>query len=100
MQVHSMEGGDHGLKAKGGKAVAEAAITEAVDAAISFAKGCAEKGEKGASGVPDSPEPQAPKPAGRQAKQTGKRKAATEPDGKQSAADKTKKRKSARTKKV
>ena len=37
-QVYNVEGGDHSLKVKGGKAAAESAITRAIKAAVTFAK--------------------------------------------------------------
>lgn len=38
MQVHTVETGDHSLKARGGKAAAESAVTAAVKAAVEFAQ--------------------------------------------------------------
>ena len=62
--MHSVEGGDHGLKAKGGKAAVEAAVREAVDAAVSFAQHtlC---GPAGSEAPPHSgPESSAAQPTG------------------------------------
>ncbi|CAL8463407.1 g2941 [Coccomyxa elongata] len=38
VQVHTVESGDHSLKAKGGKQAAALAVTEAIEAAVNFAK--------------------------------------------------------------
>ncbi len=42
MQVHTVETGDHSLKAKGGKQAAALAVAEAIEAAVSFAKQAAD----------------------------------------------------------
>ncbi len=36
--MHTVESGDHSLKAKGGKQAAALAVTEAIEAAVNFAK--------------------------------------------------------------
>lgn len=38
LQVHSVESGDHSLKAKGGKQAAAAAVADAIEAAVTFAR--------------------------------------------------------------
>ena len=63
--MHHVKEGDHGLWVKGGKAAAEAAVREAVDAAVSFAQSTLH-GPGMSEGIPHSvTESSATQPAGK-----------------------------------
>ena len=75
-QVYNVEGGDHSLKVKGGKAAAESAITRAIKAAATFAKDLADNAleEVCAVEAPPSPEEETGVRRSRRAKHPPKRK--------------------------
>ena len=79
--MHTVECGDHSLKVKGGKAVAEAAVAEAIEAAVSFAISCVSKRQArpAKSKAPAKVDANEPQPANRQGKQNTKQKPAAAP---------------------
>ena len=79
--MHTVEGGDHSLKVKGGKAVTEAAVAEAIEAAVSFAISCVSERQAtpAKSEAPAKSDANEPEPASRQGKQGTKRKPAAVP---------------------
>jgi len=80
--VYNVEGGDHGLKTKGGKAAAESAVTRAIKAAVTFAQEFAGKvhEEEIATSRPPSSEPETGIRRSRRPRQAPKRKGEEAPE--------------------
>ena len=60
MQVHTVEGGDHGLNVKGGKAATAAARDKFIHAAVQFAQRIAGSSQDTAAAVDQDEQPTAP----------------------------------------
>ncbi len=56
--MYNVEGGDHSLKIKGGKAAAESAVTRAIKAATTFAKDLADNVPEEVCAVEEPPSPE------------------------------------------
>ena len=77
--MHTVEGGDHSLKVKGGKFVTEAAVAEAVEAAVSFANSCVSERQVRPAKSEAPASANEPQPANRHGKQGTKRKPVAAP---------------------
>ena len=95
LQVYNVEGGDHSLKVKGGKAAAESAVTRAIKAAVTFAKDVTDSIQEDESTreAPPSPEPESGVRRSRRPKHPPKRKADTAPEDVLATATKSQKQK-------